>query len=170
MPLQKILVHPQSTMCETTEPPSPRMARAFRASSGGKNRPARFRIASHSARHTTMASLYTRFGAFYSSSFARRPWLTLAVANGTLGVIADGLAQSLDRREKPITTTTSKSQWDWPRTGRFATFGVVMAPLLAEWNKFIEYRFPLRASAAGKVSLLALSKRVAFDQILLYVW
>jgi hypothetical protein len=88
-----------------------------------------------------------------------------------------------------------------------------MAPLLAEWNKFIEYRFPLRTvgattsagagaaaggsavstgaqaaakgsmaagvaagaaggaaksmSSVGKVSLVALGKRVAFDQILL---
>lgn len=116
-----------------------------------------------------MASLYHRFGAFYSSSFSRRPWATLAVANGTLGVIADGLAQSLERREGK-----SKSpDWDWARSGRFATFGVVMAPVLAEWNKFIEYRFPLRAAtssnaaaAAGRVSLLALGKRVAFDQAL----
>lgn len=131
--------------------------------------------------HTTllpMASLYHRFGAFYSSSFSRRPWLTLAVANGTLGVIADGLAQTLDRREQPpppktTTDTASTAQsWDFARSGRFLTFGVVMAPLLAEWNKFIEYRFPLRPAAGtpaslGKVSMVALAKRVAFDQVLL---
>lgn len=169
-----------------------------------------------------MASYYNRFGAFYARSFAARPWATLAVTNGTLSVVADSLAQSLERyQSRPSLSDTSASsphpssaadtrealKWDWSRTGRFAFFGVGMAPLLAEWNKFIEYRFPLRTvgatsaagssavstgaqaaakgsmtagvaagaaggaaksmSSVGKVSLVALGKRVAFDQILL---
>ncbi|PWN18689.1 hypothetical protein BCV69DRAFT_235743, partial [Microstroma glucosiphilum] len=131
-------------------------------------------------------SYYNRFGAFYARSFAARPWATLAVTNGTLSVVADSLAQSLERYQSRPTLDNATStgtadtreawKWDWSRTGRFAFFGVGMAPLLAEWNKFIEYRFPLRtvgaapaagaAAAGGKVSLVALGKRVAFDQIL----
>ncbi|PWN24938.1 hypothetical protein BDZ90DRAFT_268667 [Jaminaea rosea] len=137
-----------------------------------------------------MASLYHRFGAFYSSSFSRRPWLTLAIANGTLGVIADSLAQNFEKqqarqqakdKEGSVSSRETKG-WDWARSGRFAAFGVGMAPILAEWNKFIEFAFPLRTNAAststtagaaastavsaGKVSLVALGKRVSFDQVL----
>lgn len=131
---------------------------------------------------------HRRFGAFYARSFERRPWVTLAVANGTLGAIADTLAQTLERYQRPTTPTPAKlseklgvefstnvkdqvdkaaSSWDLARTGRFFTFGVLMAPLLAEWNKFIEFRFPLRSVGAGpaaKASLTALAKRVAVDQ------
>lgn len=168
-----------------------------------------------------MASLYHRFGAFYSSSFSRRPWLTLAIANGTLGVIADSLAQNFEKqqarqqakdKERGSVSSRETKAWDWARSGRFAAFGVGMAPILAEWNKFIEFAFPLRtnaasasttaggggqaagkasvgavagargsmsaaaagasaaaatAASAGKVSLMALGKRVAFDQVLL---
>lgn len=133
-----------------------------------------------------MTSAYQRFGAFYARSFAQRPWATLAVANGTLGVVADSLAQTLEKAEAdprnpnqdtPTKETATQQQgWDWQRSGRFLAFGIGMAPILAEWNKFIEYRFPLRpagtaassaAANAGRVSLLALGKRVAFDQILL---
>ncbi|CAO1639374.1 unnamed protein product [Sympodiomycopsis kandeliae] len=110
-----------------------------------------------------MASLYSRFGSFYSSSFNRRPWLTLAVANGTLGVIADGLAQGLEKQQS--TSPKPDKGWDWSRSSRFLIFGIGMAPILAEWNKIIEYRLPLRASPVGKVSMAALAKRVAFDQI-----
>lgn len=129
-----------------------------------------------------MISLYHRFGAFYSSSFTRHPWATLAFANGTLGVVADSLAQYLEKIEAERSRKTSeqsamtKSQgWNAQRSGRFLAFGLVMAPILAEWNKYIEYRFPLRPASissattanVAKFSLLALGKRVAFDQILL---
>ncbi|CAO1622028.1 unnamed protein product [Parajaminaea phylloscopi] len=130
-----------------------------------------------------MASLYQRFGAFYSRSFSRHPWITLAVANGSLGVVADSLAQNLEKvnakrdEASPDAGKAGSQQlqqtqgWDFARSGRFLAFGVGMAPILAEWNKFIEYRFPLRTASSsaanvGKVSLLALGKRVAFDQIL----
>lgn len=125
---------------------------------------------------------HRRFGAFYARSFERRPWLTLAIANGTLGAIADTLAQTLEKyngkQAKQIPSNEdvihklegTEHQWDFARTSRFFAFGVGMAPILAEWNKWIEHRFPLRSSvgaAAGKVSLAALGKRVAVDQIAL---
>lgn len=140
---------------------------------------------------------HRRFGAFYARSFERRPWLTLAIANGTLGAIADTIAQTLERINRRSSQSTQAStvkessthdddddddvqRWNGARTARFFVFGVGMAPLLAEWNHFIEHRFPLRtmsAAAAGgrlagvagstaaKVSLTALGKRVAVDQI-----
>lgn len=142
-----------------------------------------------------MAFSFRRFGAFYARSFERRPWVTLAVANGTLGAIADTLAQTLERYQKPLPSSSNglsrqlesvveKSSstinvkenvstgtpWDVARTGRFFAFGVLMAPLLDRWNRFIEFRFPLRnvgavGSLAAKVSLTALAKRVSVDQI-----
>lgn len=147
-----------------------------------------------------MASPFAAFGRFYARSFAKHPWLTLAAANGTLGVVADSLAQTFEKQQRRMKDRQSSANddergWDFQRSGRFLAFGVGMAPLLAEWNKFIEFRFPLRsvspgaassatssgsvaaargsmaatnmAAQAGKVSLAALGKRVAFDQILL---
>lgn len=136
---------------------------------------------------------HRRFGAFYARSFERRPWLTLAVANGTLGAIADTLAQTFERYQRPAKSShysiakSDESQlssstglslpkiqrdediWDVARTSRFLAFGVIMAPLLAEWNRFIEYRFPLRtvgaAGSMAKVSFGALAKRVSVDQL-----
>lgn len=133
---------------------------------------------------------HRRLGALYARSFERRPWLTLAIANGTLGALADTLAQSFERYKKEETgtanikvsadgssrqTTTTgyvheeTRPWDLARTGRFAAFGIGMAPLLAEWNRWIEHRFPLRLPTVGtsvaKVSLAALAKRVAVDQL-----
>lgn len=120
---------------------------------------------------------HRRFGAFYARSFERRPWLTLAIANGTLGAIADTIAQTLERvnRRRPtavvVDAEAGTQDWDLARTTRFFAFGVGMAPLLAEWNHFIEHRFPLRTSVGNvagttaKVSLAALGKRVAVDQV-----
>lgn len=131
------------------------------------------------------------FSAFYARNFERRPWVTLAVTNGFLGVVADGAAQTLERisaaqseeqqrqqqestREKVASAVAGPGieKWDWSRSGRFLAFNVGMAPLLAEWNRFLEFRFPLRsaagaASTLGKVSLRALANRVAMDQLLL---
>lgn len=134
------------------------------------------------------------FSAFYGRNFERRPWVTLAVTNGLLGVVADGAAQTLERvsqRQKAqdqlavagadpaspaVAAPAVAKDWDWSRSSRFLVFNVGMAPLLAEWNRFLEFRFPLRgattavagaAATAGKVSLQALGKRLAMDQILL---
>lgn len=134
------------------------------------------------------------FSSFYARNFDRRPWVTLAVTNGVLGVVADGAAQTLERvsqaqkraESSQLETSTAVAEakeagsWDWSRSGRFLAFNVGMAPLLAEWNRFLEFRFPLRASPAaagagaaagaaalGKVSLRALGSRVAMDQLFL---
>ncbi len=43
-------------------------------------------------------------------------------------------------------------------------------PFLGRWNVLLEYRFPLKATQTSrKVSLKALSKRVACDQLVMYV-
>lgn len=131
------------------------------------------------------------FSSFYTRNFERRPWATLAVTNGILGVIADGAAQTLERISQSqseqeaakaglsaAVTSTEPKEWDFSRSGRFLAFNVGMAPLLAEWNKFLENRFPLRsagatgaaagaAGALGKVSVRALGSRVAMDQLFL---
>ncbi|CAD6892223.1 unnamed protein product [Tilletia controversa] len=103
-----------------------------------------------------------RFGAFYARSFEKHPYITLAAANGTLGVVADSLAQGFERFNKPNDRLASKSDatatdagpqgWDLARSARFLTFGIGMAPLLAEWNHFIEHRFPLRTSSTANTS------------------
>ncbi|KAN0065875.1 hypothetical protein ACQY0O_001006 [Thecaphora frezii] len=118
------------------------------------------------------------FGQFYTRNFERRPWLTLAVTNGFLGLVADSVAQSFERlshRQNQTRLASSDPQqpsWDWARNARFLVFNASVAPLMAEWNRFLEFRFPLRpalvgsaAKEAGKVSAKALAKRVAFDQI-----
>ena len=38
--------------------------------------------------------------------------------------------------------------WDLDRTLRFAMFGFSLGPLIEKWNRFLEYRFPLRPTAA----------------------
>ena len=103
----------------------------------------------------------------YRRAFETRPWATLAATNGVMSVIADGLAQSFEQRKKSRSGGDSGA-WDLARSGRFLAFGVGMAPLLAEWNQFIENRFPLR-DQLGRVSLAALGRRVAVDQIALCV-
>ncbi|WFD47062.1 hypothetical protein GLX27_001708 [Malassezia furfur] len=40
-----------------------------------------------------------------------------------------------------------------------------MAPLLGEWNHFLEHRFPMR-SPTGKIIAMGLVRRVAMDQLL----
>lgn len=40
------------------------------------------------------------FSAFYARNFERRPWITLAVTNGSLGVVADSLAQAFEKYNK----------------------------------------------------------------------
>lgn len=149
------------------------------------------------------------FSAFYARSFEQHPWITLGVANASLGVLADVIAQGFEtvnkRRSQEISSTTISDKkkkgeelasrnenagYDPVRSARFFVFGAGMAPILAEWNKFIEHRFPLKSTsvastgaaaaassartavkhaavAAGKTSLKAWAKRVAVDQIAL---
>jgi protein Mpv17 len=152
------------------------------------------------------------FSAFYARSFEQHPWITLGVANATLGALSDVIAQNFEafnkRRaldsasatisdnkgaEKALVSRNDSAGYDPVRSARFFAFGAGMAPILAEWNKFIEHRFPLKATstastgaaaaaavtsgartavknaavAAGKTSLKAWAKRVAVDQIAL---
>lgn len=117
-----------------------------------------------------------RLGAWYHHCFETRPWATLIATNGTLTLVADALAQSYEREktalarehEKILPTPTEHVPWDWHRSGRFLLFGSAMAPLLGEWNHFLEHRFPMR-SPTGKIIAMGLVRRVAMDQLLLYV-
>lgn len=100
-------------------------------------------------------------GTIYQRAFERSPWATLAVTNGTLTLLADTLAQKFERRTHVQKTDAT---WDWHRSGRFLLFGTAIAPLLAEWNKFIEFRFPI-SSSSGSMLVGGLVRRVLADQI-----
>lgn len=66
-------------------------------------------------------------------------------------------------------------EYDIPRTLRFAAFGFGMGPIIGRWNFVLERYFPLRSAnvlSGGEkapVSLRALGKRVAADQLFMYV-
>ncbi|KAF5384707.1 hypothetical protein D9757_006196 [Collybiopsis confluens] len=63
---------------------------------------------------------------------------------------------------------TGSPRYDLDRTLRFFCFGFAISPLIGRWNLFLERRFPLRTyPGSNKVSLKALSKRVAADQIIM---
>ncbi|CAE6439330.1 unnamed protein product [Rhizoctonia solani] len=109
----------------------------------------------------------------YQDSFTKRPSATLAVTNGALNAFADVVAQTA----QIFLTTPDKAphkpefeppppRYDPARTLRFFAFGTAMGPIIGRWNVFLENRFPLR-SIGGKVSMAALGKRVAADQIVM---
>ncbi|WFC99513.1 hypothetical protein MYAM1_002258 [Malassezia yamatoensis] len=120
--------------------------------------------------------MMARLGALYHHYFETRPWATLIATNGTLTLIADALAQTYERETSRSTKETKSilptepqaASWDWHRSGRFLLFGSAMAPLLGEWNKVIEKRIPIR-TGQGKLILSAVARRVAMDQLILYV-
>jgi len=100
----------------------------------------------------------------YQSSFDSHPHKTLAVAGGCLNALGDVVAQITQNiTRKPH---DERVAFDPVRTLRFFVFGASISPLLGRWNSFLERQFPLRARGIGhgKVSLKALSKRVAADQ------
>jgi len=97
----------------------------------------------------------------YKRAFDRHPWATLAVTNGILTVIADSLAQVYEHRS----VSDAVQKWDHQRSGRFLFFGTAVAPLLAEWNKFLEFRFPIH-SATGTMLWGGLMRRLFMDQVL----
>ena len=95
---------------------------------------------------------------------------SLSFSSSSLSSSSDQPINDLESLKNNVEEKTSS--WDVARTGRFFAFGVMMAPLLAEWNKFIEFRFPLRTVSGGassssivKVSMAALAKRVSVDQL-----
>lgn len=120
----------------------------------------------HETLHNKRACLQHRsfdlmLGSFYKRAFERHPWATLAVTNGSLTVLADSLAQLYEHRS--LAEATQK--WDNHRTGRFLVFGTAMAPLLAEWNKYLEFRFPIH-SVGGTMLWSGLFRRLFMDQVL----
>ncbi|KAJ3771535.1 hypothetical protein FB446DRAFT_789503 [Lentinula raphanica] len=103
----------------------------------------------------------------YQASFQSRPNTTLAVTGGTLNALGDFVAQTYQNTygKQPH---TGPARYDLDRTLRFFCFGFAISPLLGRWNVFLERHFPLRPSTgAGNVSLKALFKRVAADQIVM---
>ncbi|KIK71283.1 hypothetical protein GYMLUDRAFT_33425 [Collybiopsis luxurians FD-317 M1] len=103
----------------------------------------------------------------YQQSFETAPNTTLAFTGGCFNALGDFVAQSYQntygKREH-----TGPPRYDIDRTLRFFCFGFAISPLIGRWNLFLERRFPLRVVAgSGNVSLKALSKRVAADQIIM---
>lgn len=43
--------------------------------------------------------------------------------------------------------------------------GVASGPVIGRWNKYLEFRFPLRPCRDSATSFTALSKRVVVDQV-----
>ncbi|KAJ3480269.1 hypothetical protein NLI96_g8472 [Meripilus lineatus] len=106
----------------------------------------------------------------YQQSFESHPYGTLAVTNGTLNAIGDVVAQITQSLFQPQDEYHSPVAYDIPRTLRFFAFGLGMGPLIGRWNLFLEQRFPLRflnGHKTGSVSVKALTKRVASDQIIM---
>ncbi|KAF7306725.1 hypothetical protein MIND_00464200 [Mycena indigotica] len=91
-------------------------------------------------------------------------WLT-NLTGGALNALGDIVAQ-LNHNVKTRNTHDKHENWDPVRTARFFIFGASISPFLGRWNAFLERKFPLRAAGA-KLSLNALSKRVACDQIIM---
>ncbi|KAF9480460.1 hypothetical protein BDN70DRAFT_877602 [Pholiota conissans] len=102
----------------------------------------------------------------YQYSFDTRPNSTLALMGGSLNALGDAIAQLVQ-----ITTHKdyeSPRKYDFQRTARFFAFGMGISPIMGRWNRFLERRFPLRSlHGTSKVSLTALSKRVACDQLIM---
>ncbi|KAF8203275.1 hypothetical protein BJ912DRAFT_350795 [Pholiota molesta] len=106
----------------------------------------------------------------YQYSFDTHPNLTLALMGGSLNAVGDAMAQLAQMYcvsfgpkdcEKP-------RKYDFQRTARFFVFGMGISPIMGRWNKFLERRFPLRSlNNTGRVSITALSKRVACDQLVM---
>lgn len=104
----------------------------------------------------------------YQQSFEHRPYWTLAITNGALNALGDTVAQLTEAVTQRSTSHEPWPRYDIPRTLRFFAFGLGMGPLIGRWNFFLERHFPLRANGStGKVSVKALSKRVAADQLLI---
>ncbi|KZT21716.1 hypothetical protein NEOLEDRAFT_1099047 [Neolentinus lepideus HHB14362 ss-1] len=104
----------------------------------------------------------------YQQSFDTHPYGTLAVTNGALNALGDFVAQIAQKTFGPR-EDRQRQRYDVLRTLRFFAFGFTMGPIIGRWNIFLERKFPLRTiqsgPIAGKVSIPALTKRVAADQL-----
>ncbi|KAI0690678.1 hypothetical protein BC835DRAFT_1434334 [Cytidiella melzeri] len=114
----------------------------------------------------------------YQQSFESHPYGTLALTNGALNALGDVVAQVTQNLIQPPTQRAldrdDRPHFDYTRTARFFAFGMAMGPVIGRWNFFLERHFPLRSSVIfkgrmqeGKVSLKALGKRVAADQLVM---
>ncbi|KAF7794115.1 hypothetical protein EIP86_005245 [Pleurotus ostreatoroseus] len=108
----------------------------------------------------------------YQQSFETHPYTTLALTNGALSALGDVVAQLTQNLIQPPKRDDDGPHYDFARTARFFAFGFGMGPLIGRWNFFLEKHFPLRAPQVrygqpGKVSLKALGKRVAADQLIM---
>lgn len=109
-----------------------------------------------------LARVYRRF-------FESYPHVTLAVAGGVLTGFGDVVAQL----SQQILTSeedgrTGEFHYDIPRTLRFFCFGAGISPFIGRWNKYLEFKFPLRSRRdSGATSFTALSKRVVVDQVVM---
>jgi len=101
----------------------------------------------------------------YQHSFDTHPNITLALTGGCLNSLGDIVAQVTERA---LGTKDAHRPYDVARTLRFFIFGFTISPFLGRWNSHLERWFPLRADPGSrKVSIKALSKRVACDQIIM---
>ncbi|KAF5377466.1 hypothetical protein D9615_005178 [Tricholomella constricta] len=101
----------------------------------------------------------------YQHSFDTHPNITLALTGGCLNSLGDVVAQVT---EKTLGKSDVYRPYDLPRTLRFFFFGFTVSPFLGRWNTILERWFPLRTiPGSSKVSIKALSKRVACDQLIL---
>ncbi|KAI0803069.1 hypothetical protein BC629DRAFT_92946 [Irpex lacteus] len=115
----------------------------------------------------------------YQQSFETHPYGTLALTNGALNALGDVVAQITQNLIQPPTRHGNddddhRPNFDYTRTARFFAFGAAMGPVIGRWNFFLERHFPLRKSFVFKgqlqesnVSMKALGKRVAADQLLM---
>ncbi|KAI0082244.1 hypothetical protein K474DRAFT_1655605 [Panus rudis PR-1116 ss-1] len=115
-----------------------------------------------------MNALYVTLARVYQQSFDSHPYWTLAITNGALNALGDTVAQLTETRFQNDQSRDDRPRYDIPRTLRFFAFGFGMGPLIGRWNFWLERNFPLRSqSGSGKVSVRALSKRVAADQLIM---
>ncbi|KAI0936070.1 hypothetical protein AcV5_004304 [Taiwanofungus camphoratus] len=116
-----------------------------------------------------MNRIHIALARVYQQSFETHPYGTLAVTNGAFNALGDIVAQITEKAIGSRSSPDSRFRYDIPRTLRFFAFGAGMGPLIGRWNFFLERNFPLRLQGgnSGAVSLLALSKRVAADQLIM---
>ncbi|KAJ3526130.1 hypothetical protein NM688_g8298 [Phlebia brevispora] len=108
----------------------------------------------------------------YQQSFETHPYTTLALTNGALNALGDFVAQFSQNLIQPPKRDDEGPRYDFNRTARFFAFGLGMGPLIGRWNLLLERHFPLRKhhpyfGQVGNVSLRALGKRVAADQLIM---
>ncbi|KAK2462075.1 hypothetical protein APHAL10511_006538 [Amanita phalloides] len=103
----------------------------------------------------------------YQHSFSTHPNFTLALTGGSLNAFGDYIAQ-LCQNTLARKGHEEVRPYDILRTVRFFCFGCMISPFIGRWNTFLEHRFPLRTiQTSKKVSIRALSKRVACDQMVM---